>query len=345
MSLKAALLLERTNMADNTRLYSILGLTPDADEKAIKKAYRKLAMKYHPDVNKDKDAEEKFKEVNLAHETLSNPDRKRLYDTYGEVSLDPNFNEDMYNQQMHGFGGFGGQGGGFSFEDLFGGGGGGFSGYSSGGGFGGFGGFEDLFGRQSTRAHEYPAKGEDRQGSITIDFMESVKGGKENITLNVTEPDGNGRYVTRPVTLEVNIPAGIREGQKIRIPGKGEPGVFGGPAGDLYLEVKVAPDRTFTRENNDIIVEVPVDAVDAALGTTIDVPTLDGTVEMKVPAGIQSGQKMRLKGKGVSTSKGTGDEFVKIKITVPKNMDEQEKALFEKIRALRSGETENSAAA
>lgn len=321
-------------MADNTRLYSILGLTPDADDKAIKKAYRKLAMKYHPDVNKDKDAEEKFKEVNLAHETLSNPDRKRLYDTYGEAALDSNFNEDLYNQQMNGFGGFGGFGGGaggFDFSDLFGGGGFG-GGYSS----GGFGGFEDLFGRQSTRAHEYPAKGEDRHGSLTIDFMESVKGGKENITLNVTEPDENGRYVTKPVTLEVKIPAGIKDGQKIRIPGKGEPGVFGGPAGDLYMEVHVRPDGTFTRENNDIIVEVPVDAIDAALGGSVDVPTLDGVVEMKIPAGIQSGQRLRLKGKGVQTSKGTGDEYAKIKITVPKDLTEEEKELFEKLRALRS---------
>lgn len=318
-------------MADNQRLYTVLGVSPDADEKIIKKAYRKLAMKYHPDVNKDKGAEEKFKEINLAHETLSNPERRALYDKYGEISLDPNFNEDVYNQQMNGFGGggFSYGGSGFNFDDLFGG-----SGFS---GFGGSGfGFDDLFGRQSTRSHEYPAKGEDRHGSITIDFMESVKGGKETLTFNVTEPNEQGQYVTRPMTLEVRIPAGIREGQKIRIPGKGEPGVFGGPAGDLYLDVKVKPDKTFTREGLDIIVEVPVDAINAALGTTIDVPTLDGVVEMKVPAGIQSGQKLRLKGKGVVSAKGTGDEYAKIKITVPKDLTPEEKELFEKLRDLRS---------
>lgn len=326
-------------MADNTRLYSILGLSPDADEKAIKKAYRKLAMKYHPDVNKDAGAEDKFKEINLAHETLSNPERRALYDKYGEISLDPNFNEDMYNAQMNGFGGFGnggfsysGNGAGFDFSDLFG------SGGSSGfGGFGGFGGFEDLFGRRSSQQHEYPAKGEDRHGSITIDFMEAAKGGTETLTFNVSEPGPNGQYVNRPLTLEVKIPAGIRQGQKIRIPGKGEPGVFGGPAGDLYLEVNVKPDSTFTREDLDIIVEVSVDCVTAALGGTIDVPTLNGTVEMKVPAGIQSGQKLRLKGKGIAAAKGTGDEYAKIRITVPKNLSDEQRELFEKLRDLEKG--------
>ncbi len=324
-------------MADNTRLYSILGLTPDADDKAIKKAYRKLAMKYHPDVNKDPNAEEKFKEINLAHETLSNPERRALYDKYGDVSLDPNFNEDAYNA-AGAFGGFGGGGQGFSFEDLFGGGGSGFGGSSYGGsgfgGFGGFGGFEDLFGRASTQAHEYPAKGEDRHGSITIDFMESAKGGTETLTFNVTEPDANGQMTTHPLTVEVKIPAGIREGQKIRIPGRGEPGVFGGPAGDLYLEVHVKPDARFTRDQLDIIVDVDVPFTTAALGGTIDVPTLDGDVEMRVPAGIQSGQRLRLKGKGISAAKGTGDEYAKVRITVPKQLTDEEKELFEKLRDL-----------
>lgn len=328
-------------MADNKRLYDILGVAPDADDKAIKKAYRKLAMKYHPDVNKEAGTEDKFKEINLAHETLSNPERRALYDKYGEISLDPNFNEDMYNQQMNGFGGFGGQAGGFDFSDLFGGGGSSFGGS----GFGGFGGssfggggfsFDDLFGRQSTRSHEYPAKGEDRHGSISVDFMEAAKGGTETLTFNVSEPGPNGQYITKPLTLEVKIPAGIRDGQKIRIPGKGEPGVFGGPAGDLYLEVKVKPDKTFTRDNLDIIVEVSVDCIDAALGGTIDVPTLDGTVEMKIPAGIQSGQRLRLKGKGITSAKGTGDEYAKIRITVPKDLTPEEKELFEKLRELRN---------
>lgn len=337
-------------MADNSRLYGILGVPTDADDKTIKKAYRKLAMKYHPDVNKEPGAEDKFKEINLAHETLSNPERRSLYDKYGEISLDPNFNEDIYNQQMNGFGG-----GGFNFEDLFGQGGysgfgsagSGFSGFSGDGfsgfgSFGGFGGFEDLFGRQSTRAHEYPAKGEDRHGTVQVDFMEAVKGGKKTFTFNVTEPNERGQYVTKPLTLEVTIPAGIRDGQKIRIAGKGEPGVFGGPAGDMYLEVKVKPDSTFTRDDLDIIVEVPVDAITAVLGGTIDVPTIDGMVEMKVPAGIQSGQRLRLKGKGIVSNRGTGDEYAKVKITVPKDLTPEEKELFEKLRDLRNAQPQNA---
>lgn len=165
--------------------------------------------------------------------------------------------------------------------------------------------------------------------------MEAVKGSTQSITFSVTEPDASGNYVTRPITLEVKVPAGIKDGQKIRIPGKGEPGIYGGAPGDLYLEVKVRPDKTFTREDNDIIVEVPVDAIAAALGTTVDVPTLDGTVTMKVPAGIQSGQRLRLKGKGITTSKGTGDEKVRIRITVPKDLTPEQKDLLEKFQATR----------
>ncbi|MGM9960843.1 MAG: DnaJ C-terminal domain-containing protein [Allobaculum sp.] len=314
-------------MADNRRLYSILGVNPDADDKEIKKAYRKLARKYHPDVNKDKGAEEKFKEINMANEVLSNPERRAQYDKYGEIALDPNFNEDLYNQQAHftGFNGGGFDGSGFDFSDLFGQGSQGFGGYRSGnGGFN----FEDLFNQQNNR----PRKGSDRNASVTIDFMDAAKGGKKTFSFNVPQPDGS----VKPLTLEVKIPAGIREGQKIRIGGKGEPGWNGGPAGDLYLEVKIRPDQTFSRDGMNIEVEVSVDCTVAALGGTIDVPTLDGIVEMKVPAGIQSGQKLRLKGKGITNSKGTGDEFAKIRITVPKDLTDQEKALFEQLRQLRA---------
>ena len=303
-------------MADNKRLYSILGITPDADDKEIKKAYRKLARKYHPDVNKDKGAEEKFKEINMANEVLSDPKRRAQYDQYGEIALDPNFNENVFNQQSGGFGGAG-----FNFEDLFGQGGGSFR--SS-----GFGGFEDLFGRQSSR----PRKGEDRNTKISIGFMEAAKGATKTFSFNIQKSNGS----VEPLTLEVKIPAGIREGQKIRIANKGEPGWNGGPAGDLYLEVSIRPDRKFTRDGLNIEVVVDVNYIDAALGGTIDVPTLDGVVEMKIPAGIQADQKLRLKGKGIASAKGTGDEFAKIRITVPKHLSEKEKELFEQLRNIQA---------
>lgn len=322
-------------MADNTRLYKILGVEPTADQKTIKKAYRKLAMKYHPDVNKEEGADEKFKEINLAHEVLSNEERRALYDKYGEDSLNPNFDENLYNAQQ-GFGGFGGGGsyggfGGFDFSDLF---GGGFGGGSSFGGsdFGGFGGFG-----QSQSRSQYPIKGEDRYGSLTVDFMTAVKGGNETLTFDFTEADDKGMMTTRPVTLDVKIPAGIKQGQKIRIPGKGEPGIYGGPNGDLYIEVNIRPDSTFKREGNDIYVTLPVSAADAVLGATLEVPTVYGPVDMKIPAGIQSGQKLRLSGKGVKTAKETGDEYAVIKITVPKNPDEEIKKLYEQIRDLEQG--------
>jgi DnaJ-class molecular chaperone len=330
-------------MADNQRLYNVLGVPRDADAKAIKKAYRKLAQQYHPDVNKEAGAEDKFKEINRAHEVLSSPERRALYDKYGEISLDPNFNEDLYNQQQAFAQGFGqnfysGQGGaaygGFDFSDLFGQGG-------SSAGSGSFGGFDfsDLFGNgaqggfRQRSASQAPVKGEDQYASLDIDFMESINGKTETITFDLTEPDANGTHKTRQVTLEVKIPAGIKDGQKIRIPGKGEPGIFGGPNGDLYIEIKVNPSKVFSRKDNDIYVTVPVSLPDAVLGGTIEVPTVYGPVDMKIPAGIQSGQKLRLSQKGVKTAKGTGDEYAKIKVEIPKNLTKEQREILEQIKA------------
>lgn len=318
-------------MADNSRLYNVLGVDQNADEKTIKKAYRRLAQKYHPDVNKEPGAEAKFKEINAAHEVLSNPERRKLYDQYGEIALDPNFNPD----QMHYYQGAGGQGG-FNFEDLFGQGGG----FSSGGFGGGFGGggfsFEDLFGGMGGMGGSYgqyrepqPTKGENLEASYTIDFMTAVKGGKETISFTVQEPNGAGGYTQRPVTYEVNIPAGIKKGQKIRLAGKGQPGYNGGPNGDLMIEINVRPSSVFDREDDNILYTAAIPMMTALLGGTVDVPTLTGTVELKVPAGAQPGAKMRLKGKGVSSSRGTGDEIVTLKVEIPKNLTEEQKAAFE----------------
>lgn len=314
-------------MADNSRLYTVLGVPKDADERAIKKAYRRLAQKYHPDVNKEPDAEAKFKEINAAHEVLSNPERRKLYDEYGEIALDPNFNPDQMRYWNQG----GGAGaGGFSFEDLFGQGGG--SGYEGFGGFGGFG-FDDLFGGMGGMGGQYrqpqPAKGENIEASYTIDFMTSVKGGKETISFMLQEPDGRGGVTQRPVTYEVKIPAGIKPGQKIRLPGKGGPGYNGGPDGDLMIKIEVTPSSVFDREDDNILYTAKIDMMTALLGGTVDVPTLTGQVELKVPAGSQPGAKMRLKGKGVESSRGTGDEIVTLKVEIPKNLTEEQRAAFE----------------
>ena len=162
--------------------------------------------------------------------------------------------------------------------------------------------------------------------------MEAAKGATKTFSFNIQKSNGS----VEPLTLEVKIPAGIREGQKIRIANKGEPGWNGGPAGDFYLEVSIRPDRKFTRDGLNIEVVVDVNYIDAALGGTIDVPTLDGVVEMKIPAGIQADQKLRLKGKGIASAKGTGDEFAKIRITVPKHLSEKEKELFEQLRNIQA---------
>lgn len=307
-------------------LYEILGIPENADEKAIKSAYKKLAKKYHPDLNKEPDAGEKMKEINKAYEILKDPKKRQLYDEYGEKAIEADFNEEILNSYKYGWsnqnssGPFGpGADWPFGFDDDF---------LSSmfGGGFGGGG-----FGGGSSFHQNYqprPAKGEDLNADISIDFMTAVKGGKESVSFMIN--DGNGP--AHPVTYDITIPEGIRDGQKIRLAGKGAPGVNGGPDGDLLLKVNVRPDSTFTREGDDIQVTIPVDFTDALLGAEVDVPTLDGVVSLKIPAGTQPDQRFRLRGKGVKTRKGTGDEYAKIKVTIPKNISDEQKDLIEKFK-------------
>lgn len=375
-------------MADNKRdYYEVLGVDKSADAATIKKAYRKLAMKYHPDVNKEPGAEDKFKEINEAYEVLSDEEKRKLYDQYGFAGVDPNF------AAGQGFQGFNGAGG-FDFSDLFGQGGG----FSSGGS--GFGGFDDIFGsffggqgggRQSYR-NTRPVQGEDRYMQMRIDFMEAVHGKTETITIDVDQPcphcNGSGAehpedvevctkchgsgtvyervqtpfgtmqqqvqcdqchgkgetiketcsvcngkgYEHKKIKLDVKIPEGIRSGQQIRIPGKGELGINGGPNGDLYIEVLVNPSSTFRREGDDIYITAPVSAIDATIGATIEVPTVHGNVDLKIPEGTQPNQKFRLKGKGVKSRSGTGDEYVEIKVEIPKKVSKKERELYEQLR-------------
>lgn len=354
-------------MSTKRDYYDILGVDKNADAQAIKKAYRKLAMKYHPDRNPDnKEAEEKFKEVNEAYEVLSDENKRRTYDQFG-------------HEGVNGQGGFGGQG---------------FGGQ-------GFGGFEDIFGDvfgdifgggfgNSRTRRRGPERGSDIRHSINISFEEAAFGKKTSIKLNRSEecsecngsgakvgtskktcptcngagevrtvqrtPFGNiassricstcegegeviespcpkcsGRGSTRKVkTIEVDIPAGIDDGQMIKLSGQGEIGSKGGPRGDLYLVINVERHPLFTREGNDIHFEMPITFVQAALGDEIEVPTLDGKVKYKVPEGTQSGTVFRLREKGIPRIRGNsrGDQYVKVVVDVPKKLNESQKDIL-----------------
>ena len=347
--------------------YEVLGVSKSATDAEIKKAYRKLAMKYHPDYNPgDKDAEEKFKEVNEANEVLSDPKKRQMYDQYGFAGVDPSYAA----QNGGGAGGFGGFGGdGVDLGDIF--------GDIFGGGFGGFGGASS---RQANP--NAPRKGQDIRVRITLSFDEAVHGCKKNITITrqqectechgsgcaagsspETCPDcggrgqvnvqqrtpfgvisttktctrcgGKGKIVEKPCQkcrgggrvskrreLEVNIPAGIDDRQVISVRGEGSMGSNGGPSGDLHVSVFVRPHPFFEREGYNIWYDCKVNFVQAALGDSIMVPTIDGKVKFDLPAGTQPGTVMSLKGKGIQylNSRGRGDQYIRIIVEVPKDL-------------------------
>lgn len=355
-------------MADKRDYYEVLGISKTASEADIKKAYRSLAKKYHPDINKEKGADVKFKEVQEAYEVLSDQQKRANYDQFGHAGMDNS-----------GFGGFGGfQSGGFEdINDIF--------GSFFGGGF-----------NQSQRRQSGPRKGEDRLMQMRVDFMDAIFGKTESISLDVEEqcsvcmgsgahsksdvqmcPTCNGKgsvttqqrtpfgvfqsssvcpecqgtgkkilnkcskchgrgYEKKRVTVDIKIPAGIHSGQQLRVPGKGERGAQGGPNGDLYIEIVVAKHKFFQREGNHIYITVPVSAIDATLGCKIDVPTVHGDVELTIPSGTQHGTQFRLKGKGVKdlNSTNVGDQFVEVKLQVDDKLSREEKELYEKLRTI-----------
>ncbi|MGI6669106.1 MAG: molecular chaperone DnaJ [Acetivibrionales bacterium] len=354
--------------------YEVLGISRNASDDEIKKAYRKLAKKYHPDINPgDKNAEAKFKEVNEAYEVLSDPQKRSRYDQFGHAGVDPN--------------GFTGAGAGFGFD------------------FGDFGLgdiFESFFGGgfgRSTRSRTAPQKGADLKYSVEISFEEAAFGVNKDINVSRHEkcskcegsgakqgtvpatckqcggtgqvqykqstpfghfvnvrtcdvcrgegkvivdpcPDCNGRGKTRRyVKIKLSIPAGIDDGQTISLRGEGEPGVRGGPPGDLYVLVNVKPHPIFRRQGNDVVCEIPITFVQAALGAEIEVPTLDGKVKYTVPEGTQTGTIFRLRGKGIPYIRGSGrgDQYVKVEIDVPKKLNEKQKQLLREFAEI-SGE-------
>ncbi len=361
-------------MAQKRDYYEVLGVNKDASKEEIKSAYRKLARKYHPDVNKEKDAEAKFKEVREAYEVLSDPKKREQYDRFGH----------SFSRQgaggAQGFEGFGD----FDFEDIF-------SQFFGGGGARG--------GRDRNR----PRKGQDIQKRMRVSFKEAVHGAKKKIRTTVYEEcsacDGSGaeskndietcsrcrgtgavtmeqqtlfgRTRTQTVcptcngsgktiknkcstcggegvqgkqkTVNVTIPAGVETNNQIRMPGFGHKGVNGGPPGDLYIVFEVEEDDVFKRHGDDLVVDVPINIAQAALGDEIRVPTPYGEVKLKIPAGTQSHKTFRLRGKGMTNvrSKRRGDLHVIIKAMTPKNLDKQQQKLFEELKKTDLGNSES----
>mgnify|MGYP002622859553 CR=1 FL=1 len=353
-------------MANKRDYYEVLGISKGASEEEIKKAYRTLAKKYHPDVNKEPGAEEKFKEINEAYDVLSDPNKKARYDQFG------------FEDPTAGFGG--GQG---------------FSGFS-----GGFDDLGDLFssifgGRRNGASSNRPRNGEDIEKKMTITFEEAVYGCKKRIRLAVDESciqcggtgaasrndiktcpkcNGRGRVVERRQTLfgmsqmetvcpdcrgsgkiitkrcpscggagrvkttkdvEINIPAGMQTGMTMRMEGYGGAGVNGGMPGDLYISFVCGEHPSFKRDGVDIVLEIPISFSQAALGDTIEVPTIDGNVSLKIPAGTQPGTKLRLKGRGTKNPKGgsRGDQYVICKVVVPESLSSEEKKIISDLQA------------
>ena len=357
-------------MAEKRDYYEVLGIQKGASEDEIKKAYKKLARKYHPDMNPgDKEAEEKFKEVNEANEVLCDPEKKARYDQFGFAGVDPNYGA--------GAGGAGGFGGGFDFGDL-----GDIFGSFFGGGFGG----------GQRRNPNAPQRGESIRASVSVSFTDAAFGCEKSVTLERSEmcgtckgngcapgttpevcPDchgtgtvqvrrqtpmgvfasngpcrkcgGTGRLIHQPCpdcrgggtvrkrkTIQVTIPAGIDHGQTISLRGQGNAGKNGGPAGDLLITVMVQPHDLFRRDGVDVFCEAPITFTQAVLGAELEIPTIDGKVKYSIPEGTQTGTVFRLKGKGIPVlnGRGRGDQYVTVTIETPRNLNKEQKEALRK---------------
>ncbi|MBN2223289.1 MAG: DnaJ domain-containing protein [Deltaproteobacteria bacterium] len=288
--------------------YEALGLSRGASIDEIKKAYRKLARKYHPDMNPgDPSAEDKFKDISEAYEVLTDPEKKKMFDQFGDAAFSPGGGPGArtwtWKSGESPFEGFDFSGSGAtdqygSFSDIF----------------------SELFGARRSSVRR-PRAGQDLSYTMEIDFMEAVGGVTKTVTL---------RTETGTEHLTVTIPAGVNEGSRVRLKGKGGPGSAGGPSGDLYIITRVKPHPYFTRKEGDIYVEIPVTITEAALGAQVNIPTVDGPTRLTIPEGTQGGQKLRLRGKGAPHLKGAGrgDMYAVIKIAVPKKISDSSKKLL-----------------
>jgi DnaJ-class molecular chaperone len=339
-------------MAVKTRdYYEVLGVGRSATGDEIKTAYRKLARKFHPDLNPgDKAAEERFKELQEAYDVLSDAEKRKLYDQYGEnwrVAQQGGGTPPPGWEGARARGG-GAQAGGFDF-----------SGFD----FGDFGSagssdiFEELFGRTGGRGARTrrTSRGRDVEAEIELSLEEAHSGVRRTLSMQAAETcrtcNGTGvvkddetcptcggtGQVPKTRTIEVNIPAGVRDGSTVRLAGQGGAGMNGAQAGDLYLHIRLRPHPVFTVRGDDLEVEMPIAPWEAVLGTRIEVPTIEGKAEMTVPAGAQSGQRMRLRGQGLNKRKGgRGDEYVRLKIVVPREPGDEERRLYEELKRVSS---------
>jgi len=304
--------------------YQTLDLKKDASQDEIKRAYRKLARKFHPDVNKSQGAEETFKEIGEAYEVLQDPEKRAAYDKFGS-----NWQAGQDFKPPPNGGGFT-QADASQFSDFF----------------------ESLFGKSRGFSHARPgfhphesfhARGQDVHAKIVINLEDSYLGAQKTITLSRPGVDQNGHVTTTPHTITLSIPKGIIEGQQVRLEGQGAGGSGQAGNGDLFLEIAFAPHRIFTTNKRDIQLLLPVTPWEAALGATIPVPTLGGTVELKIPPGSQSGKKLRLKGRGLSSSTQSGHQYVILTIVTPEPVTEAQKKVYEEMARLMPTNPRNGA--
>lgn len=302
-----------------TDFYGALGVSRDASTDKIQQAYRKLARKYHPDVNKDPEAEERFKEVSEAYQVLSDPEQRRKYDRFG-----PDFRHipDDFDERV-GAGGGGGAGGvRYARGDP-----GGFSGFGASGGEGGFEGIDidDLFSGLFRGRGGGPVQGADQEAELSLSVEEAYRGGRRHLTLG-----GRGGR-----EFDVTIPPGVTDGQRIRLAGQGGRGSSNAPSGDLYLVVRIRPHPRYRLDGRDLTVDLPLTPWEAALGATVSVATPGGDGKIRVPAGTSSGRRLRLRGQGMPNPNGKpGDLYAQVRIMVPKKLGKRERELFGELAAV-----------